>query len=326
MTTHTMTFLPIDGFFMIPLHAWADAVATDVPEMRVLVGEIGADPRPLLAEADAVFGMLTPELLAAAPHLRWLQAPAAAPPPAFFFPELVAHPVVVTNLRGVYRDNLANHIMAFVLAFARALPRYTAAQARAEWNRDLDDIGILDLGATTMLLIGAGEVGAATAERARAFGIRIIGVDSFPERVRADVDELHHVDELDQLLPHADWVVMTVPHTPVTEGMMNASRFALMKRSAYIINIGRGETVRLDDLNHAITTGSIAGAAIDVSELEPLPHDHPLWRAPNVIITPHVAGFGSDTDAKRQAVIVENARHFVRGEPLRYVIDKSLRY
>ena len=92
------------------------------------------------------------------------------------------------------------------------------------------------------------------------------------------------------------------------------------------INIGRGETVRLDDLNAAITAGSIAGAAIDVSELEPLPHDHPLWRAPNVIITPHVAGFGSDTDAKRQAVIVENARHFVRGEPLRYVIDKSLRY
>jgi len=321
-----MVFLPIDGFFMIPLQAWADAVAAEVPEMRVLVGEVGADPRPLLHDADAVFGMLTPELLAATPRLQWLQAPAAAPPPAFFFPELVDHPVVVTNLRGVYRDNLANHIMAFVLAFARALPRYGAAQAKAEWNRNLDDIGILDLGATTMLLIGAGEVGAATADRARAFGIRVIAVDSFPDRVCADVDEVHHVDQLDNLLPQADWVVLTVPHTPVTEGLMNAARFAAMKKSAYLINVGRGETVRLDDLNDAITSGRIAGAAIDVSELEPLPPDHPLWRAPNVIITPHVAGFGSDTDAKRQAVIVENARHFVRGEPLRYVIDKALRY
>jgi phosphoglycerate dehydrogenase-like enzyme len=321
-----MVFIPVDGFFMAPLHAWANAVAAEVPTMHVVVADQGADPRPLLATADAVFGMLTPDLLAASPRLRWLQAPAAAPPPSFFFPELVDHPVVVTNLRGVYKDNLANHIMAFVLAFARGLPRYGAAQARAQWHRDLDDMGILDLGATTMLLVGVGEVGAVTAARARAFGIRVIGVDTFPERVRADIDELHHFDELDRLLPNVDWVVLTVPHTPVTEGMMNASRFDAMKATAHFINIGRGETVRLDDLTAALETGAIAGAAIDVSEIEPLPSDHPLWRAPNVIITPHVAGFGSDTDAERQAVIVENAQRFVRGEPLRYVVDKALRY
>ena len=326
MAVETMVFLPVDGFYMAPMQAWADAVAAEVPELEVVVADQGADARPLLATASAVFGMLTPELLAAAPRLRWLQAPAAAPPPSFFFPELVDHPVVVTNLRGVYRDNLANHIMAYVLSFARGLPRYAAAQAHARWQRNLDDIGILDLGATTMLLVGVGEVGAATTARARAFGIRVIGVDTFPERVRADLDELHHVDELDRLLPGVDWVVLTVPHTPVTEGMMNASRFAAMKESAYFINVGRGETVRLDDLTAALENGTIAGAALDVSEIEPLPSDHPLWRAPNAIITPHVAGFGSDTDAKRQALIVENARRFVRDEPLCYVIDKGLRY
>jgi phosphoglycerate dehydrogenase-like enzyme len=326
MADETMVFLHVDGFYMAPMQAWADAVAAAVPEMRVVVAEPSADPRPLLATASAVFGMLTPELLAATPHLRWLQAPAAAPPPVFFFPELVDHPVVVTNLRGVYRDNLANHIMAFVLSFARGLPRYAAEQANGHWHRDLDDIGIVDLGATTMLLVGVGEVGAATAARARSFGIRVVGVDTFPERVHAEVDELHHIDELDRLLPAADWVVLTVPHTPVSEGMMRASRFDAMKESAYLINIGRGETVRLDDLTVALQRGAVAGAAIDVSEIEPLPSDHPLWRFPNVIITPHVAGFGSDTDAKRQAVIVENARRFVRGEPLHYVIDKALRY
>jgi phosphoglycerate dehydrogenase-like enzyme len=326
MTYETMVFLPVEGFFMLPLHEWARAVSDGVPTMAVHVAEPGDDPRALLASATAAFGMLTPELLAAAPLLRWLQAPAAAPPPEFFFPALVDHPVVVTNLRGVYRDNLANHIMAYVLSFARGLPRYMAAQARAAWHRDLDDVGIIDLAATTMLLVGVGEVGAATAARARAFGIRVIGVDTFPDRVTAELDEVHHVDEFDRLLPAADWIVLTVPHTPVTEGMMHSSRFEAMKPSAYFVNVGRGETVRLDDLATALENGAIAGAAIDVSEIEPLPSAHRLWSAPNVIITPHVAGFGSNTDAERQAIIVENAERFVRGAPLRYVVDKSLRY
>jgi phosphoglycerate dehydrogenase-like enzyme len=107
---------------------------------------------------------------------------------------------------------------------------------------------------------------------------------------------------------------------------MNAARFARMKPTAHFVNVGRGETVRLDDLTAALESRAIAGAAIDVSELEPLPSDHPLWRAPNTIITPHVAGFGHDTDAARLAIIVENARRFVRGEPLVYVVDKALRY
>jgi phosphoglycerate dehydrogenase-like enzyme len=326
MTDPTMVFLPMAGFFETQVHDWARAVAAEVPELRVVVAELGADPRPLLADAAAAFGMLTPELLAAAPRLRWLQAPAAAPPPSFFFPELVEGPLIVTNLRGVYKDNLANHVMAFVLSFARGLPRYAAATARAEWHRDLDDLGIVDLAATTMLLVGAGEVGEAITTRAHAFGLRVIGVDSFPERVLADLDEVHHVREIDRLLPTADWVVLTVPHTPETEGMMDASRFARMRATAYFVNVGRGETVRIDDLAAALANGVIAGAALDVSEIEPLPRDHPLFALPNVILTPHVGGFGNDVDAERQAVIVENAQRFVRGEPLRYVIDKVLRY
>jgi phosphoglycerate dehydrogenase-like enzyme len=206
------------------------------------------------------------------------------------------------------------------------LPRYLAQQARAEWHRNLADVGVIDLAATTMLLVGVGEVGALTAQRAGMFGMRVIGVDSFPERVVAELDELHRVDELDRLLPAADWVVLTVPHTPVTEGMMHAGRFAAMKDTAFFINVGRGETTKLDDLAAALASGALAGAAIDVSELEPLPPEHPLWRCENLIVTPHVGSFGSDTDIERQRVIVENARRFVRGEPLRYVIDKALRY
>ena len=326
MTDHTMVFIPLAGYFETQIDEWARAVAAEVPQMRVVVVAPGDDPRPTLAEADAAFGMLTPDMLAAAPRLRWLQAIAAAPPPEFFFPALVEHPVVVTNLRGVYRENLTNHILAFVLAFARGLPLYTAQQARAEWNRNLADIGVVDLAATTMLVVGVGEVGALTAARARMFGMRVVGVDSFPERVMAELDALHHVDELDELLPDADWVVLTVPHTPVTEGMMHAGRFTSMKDTAFFINVGRGETVKLDDLAAALSNGAIAGAAIDVSEIEPLPPEHALWQCENLIVTPHIGSFGSDTDIERQRVIVDNAQRFVRGEPLRYVIDKALRY
>lgn len=326
MARTRMVFVHDAAFWALPVPGWADAVASAVPELEVVCLAMGEDPAPHLADAEAVFGILTPALLDAAPRLRWLQAPMAAPPPAFFFPALVAHPVVITNLRGVYRDNLADHIMAFVLAYARALPRWAAQQARGEWHRDVEDTGTIGLAGSTMLLVGAGEVGAATAVRARAFGMRVLGVDAVPEHARAEVDELHGIDALDDVLPRADWVVISVPHTPESEGMFDAARFARMKPTARVINVGRGETVRLDDLTAALTDGVIAGAAIDVSELEPLPPEHPLWSAPGAIVTPHVAGFGADTDREREAVIVDNARRFVAGEPLRYVIDKQRRY
>ena len=127
----------------------------------------------------------------------------------------------------------------------------------------------------------------------------------------------------DALLPRADFVVLTVPHTPATEGFMNRARFRLMKRSAYFINIGRGKTTRLPDLVAALEAGEIAGAGLDVFEQEPLPAEHPLWTLPGVIITPHTAGYGPYLDERRYEIILENCRRFVAGEPLRNVVDKA---
>jgi phosphoglycerate dehydrogenase-like enzyme len=153
--------------------------------------------------------------------------------------------------------------------------------------------------------------------------MRLIGVDARPSELSAAVDELHGPDELDRLLPEADFVVLTVPHTPDTVGLMDAKRLARMKSTAILINVGRGVTVRLDDLVAALDAGVIAGAGLDVSEIEPLPPDHPLWLQRNVIITPHVAGFGADTDPEREELIVDNCRRFARGLPLRNVVDKA---
>jgi phosphoglycerate dehydrogenase-like enzyme len=137
------------------------------------------------------------------------------------------------------------------------------------------------------------------------------------------VSELHPAGELDRLLPLADFVILTVPHTPATEGFFDATKFRLMKRSAFFVNIGRGMTTRLDDLVAALRSGEIAGAALDVYEQEPLPAEHPLWGMPNVLLTPHMAGYGPHLNERRYQIIQDNCRAFANGEPLRNVVDKA---
>src|SRR5437764_59812 len=137
------------------------------------------------------------------------------------------------------------------------------------------------------------------------------------------VGELHRSAALDEQLPRADFVILTVPHTPETEGFMNRARFRRMKRTAFFINIGRGMTTRLDDLVAALQAGEIAGAGLDVFEREPLPADHPLWTMPGVLITPHTAGYGPYLDERRYEVFSDNCRRFAAGQPLRNVVDKA---
>jgi phosphoglycerate dehydrogenase-like enzyme len=313
--------------FLPPQHtasrAWAAALAQQVPELQVVVSESDDQARTEIVDADAAFGTLTPDLLRAASNLKWLQAPAIAPPPGYYSPELVAHPVVVTNFRGIFNDHIAAHIMAFLLAFARGLHRYLPAQARHEWAPAPLDTGVVHLPGSTALIVGVGGIGAETARVCAPFGIRVIGVDARRSDLPEGVAELHPPDALDDLLPRADFVILTIPHTPETEGLMNAARFSRMKSSAFFINIGRGKTTRLDDLVEALRAGKIAGAGLDVFEEEPLPADHPLWEAPNALLTPHTAGFGPYLDDRRQAIILDNARRFVRGEPLQNVVDKA---
>jgi phosphoglycerate dehydrogenase-like enzyme len=302
---------------------WAKRIAAELPRLRVVVAEDEATAASAVTDAEAAFGVIPPALLAKAGRLRWLQAPQAAPPAGYYYPELIKHPVVVTNFREIYNDHIAAHIMAFVLAFARGLHDYLPRQAQREWKREPLDTGVVHLPEATMLIVGVGGIGAETARLAAAFGMRVIGVDARRRQAPPGVAELHPPDALDSLLPRADFVVLTVPHTPATEGFMNRARFSRMKRSAFFINIGRGKTTRLDDLVAALRAGELAGAGLDVFEQEPLPSDHPLWTMPGVLITPHTAGFGPYLDERRFEILLENCRHFLAGEPLRNVVDKA---
>jgi phosphoglycerate dehydrogenase-like enzyme len=320
MSSFKMVFIPPQRDVT---RAWAAAVAREVPECRVVVAESVEDARREIEDADAAFGTIEPELLARATRLKWLQAPAAAPPAGYYTPELVAHPTQVTNFRGIFNEHIAAHILSFVLAFARGLHVYIPLQARHEWSPAALDEGVVHLPGSVAVIVGVGGIGGETARLCAAFGMRVLGVDA---RRGGDVDGIEAMyppEKLDDLLPSADFVILTIPHTPETEGLMNAERFARMKRSAFFINIGRGMTTRLDDLVEALESGQIAGAALDVFEQEPLPRDHPLWDAPNVLITPHTAGYGPFLDDRRQEIIVDNARRFARAEPLRNVVDKA---
>jgi len=302
---------------------WASRVAAALPELSVVVAEDPDQAARTIGAAEAAFGTMPPALLRQAARLRWLQAPQAAPPAGYYYPELIAHPVVVTNFREIYNDHIGAHIMAFVLAFARGLHHYLPQQLGHEWGPLPLDTGVLHLPDATALIVGVGGIGAETARLAAAFGLRVIGVDARRREAAPGVVELHGPDALDSLLPRGDFVILTVPHTPATQGFMNRARFQRMKRTAFFINIGRGMTTRLDDLVAALRAGEIAGAGLDVFEQEPLPADHPLWTMPGVLITPHTAGYGPYLDERRFQILLDNCRRFLAAQPLRNVVDKS---
>lgn len=302
---------------------WAQRLSDTVSGMRLIAAEDAAEAAVAITTADAAFGTLPPELLAKAQRLRWLQAPQAAPPAGYYYPDLVAHALTVTNFREIYNDHISAHILAFVLAFARGLHVFIPQQLRREWKKPLEDHGVVALPGATALIVGLGGIGAETARLLSAFGMQVLAVDARRTDKPESVAELHKPEALDSLLPGADFVILTVPHTPATEGFFNATKFGLMKPSAFFINIGRGMTTKLDDLVAALSAGEIAGAALDVYEQEPLPADHPLWGMPNVLLTPHMAGYGPHLNERRFQIIQDNCRAFAEGRSLRNVVDKA---
>ena len=319
--------MPIPMLFLPPQNdntrKWAKAVADACPELEVIIPETREGAEQAIALAEGAFGTIPAALLPRAGHLRWLQAPQAAPPAGYYYPELIAHPVQITNFREIYNDHIAAHIMAFVLAFARGLQVYFPQQLRREWKpAPREDDTIVHLPEATALIVGVGGIGAEAARLAAAFGITVIGIDERRPDKPEGVVEMHRAAALDQLLPRADFVILTVPHTPETEGFFNRARFQRMKRSAFFINIGRGMTTKLDDLVAALDAKEIAGAALDVYEIEPLPASHPLWTMANVLLTPHTAGHGPYLDDRRLEVLIDNAKRFAAGAPLRNLVDK----
>ncbi len=300
--------------------SWVSRLEETAPGTSVETASSEAEAVSKIADADAYFGTITPSMLAAAKNLRWIQTPMAGLE-RYFFPALIEHPVVVTNMRGIFHDMIPDHVMCYILCFARDMHTSIRRQVERTWAPK--DMKVVHLPEATLGIMGLGGIGYGVAQRAAPHGMRIIAVDPRLEEKPPEVAELWKVDRLDDMLAQADFVAVCAPETPETRGLFDASKFAKMKSTAFFINVGRGRVVQLDPLVDALRRKQIAGAALDVFEQEPLPSDHPLWAMDNVIITPHSAGFSAHGHDRRVDVLAENLRRFTAGQALNNVVDKA---
>lgn len=282
----------------------------------------------VVADADILIGSpgnLWEAVLAKSPKLRWVHVSSAGVD-RLMCPEFLNSDVTLTCAKGdVVGPLLAEHAFALMLGLTRGIA-YCVRDGR--WNRHDGDAGkkVFEVGGKTMGLVGFGGVGQHLARMAQAFDMDVIALR---RQVMGDEPEGVTVwgqERFDDLLAASDVVVVSVPDTPDTRGLFDSAAFQKMKKTAFIITVGRGNTVNTDALVDALKKGEIAGAGLDVVDPEPLPDDHPLWQFRNVIITPHIAGNAPERAGRNQALVLENLRRFAKGEPLTSAVDKTAGY
>ena len=307
--------------------------------MSVVNAASAEDALREIVDADAFFGKMTPELLAVAGQLRWVQSPTASLE-HYLFPELIEHPCQLSNMRGLFSDVIADHVMGYVLCFARNLHRYLRRQMEGRWapvgNEKMTqqtfvtgpasvspvDAAHIHLSDATLGVVGVGFIGREVCRRAAAFGMKILAVDPVCRQVDGIVEDVWLPERLPELLAKCDFVVIAAPHTPATYKLFRTEQFEQMKDSAFLINIGRGVIVDLEDLTSALENGLIAGAALDVFETEPLPPEHRLWKIENAILTPHIAAASPRIAERHLETLLENIRLFADGQPSATLVDK----
>lgn len=280
----------------------------------------------LIPTAEVAFtSRLTPRAFDAAPALRWVHSPAAGVG-SMLFPSMKASPVVMTNSRGMNAVAVAEHALLLMLASARRFPEAVRAQSARRWiSTELS--GLPSIRGRTLGIIGLGAIGRELARMASGLGMTVIGTRrETDEPVPPGVAEAFGPAALPNVLARADILVLAAPLTAETRGMIGRPEFRLMKRSSWLVNVARGRLIDETALIDALQQGVIAGAALDVCEHEPLAASSPLWAMPNVLLTPHVAGFREDYWEAAAALFADNLQRYLRGETLVNVVDKMAGY
>lgn len=275
-----------------------------------------------IVDVDGFNGTPTPELLRAASRLQWVQVGSAGVE-GYLFPALIESNVVLTNAKVIYGSHLADHLMAFILAFNRNLPHLWQRQQERVWESRAN-LRAMEMAGETLLIVGLGGTGLGVAKRAAGFDMRILAVSRSPKPPTLGVEHIGRADELHVLLPEADHVAICCALTPETYHLFGAREFALMRPTAFIHNVTRGGVIDHEALTGALRSGTIAGAGLDVTEPEPLPAGHPLWGMSNVLITPHASGHSPHSGRRMFALLKENLRRFAAGEPLLNEVDKQV--
>jgi D-2-hydroxyacid dehydrogenase (NADP+) len=293
------------------------------PDLNVLKLSPQDDYEPSLEGAQAVVGrVLSPEIIATHPEIKWNHASGAGVE-TMMFKELVESDIIVTNNSGVHAQPISEYLVGMMLQFTRGFPELVLKQQRHFWERPAN---IQELGSHTVAVIGLGDIGHATALKLKAFGSRVLGCRRKADEPLEGVDEIYSPDRLHEMIAQADHVVITLPLTPRTRGMFGTEEFKVMKDTAIIYNIGRGAIIKQDELIEALNKGMIAGAGLDVTSPEPLPEDSPLWDTPGAFVTAHSCGSTPFYWDRGIEIVAENVRRFRNDEPLHNVVDKQEGY
>lgn len=310
---------------------WKDLTLEDLDLIQnktnatLLVGNSKEETLSLAPRADVIFGFASAGLLEVASNCRWLQTPYAGAETilnaSWGNPEMI-----YTNGRGIFGPPIGEHVVALILSFNRGLHLARDNQKLQLWDPNVS-YEFRELTGSTVGILGYGDLGSQVAKRLSGFDCEIIGFRQYPKGNEAYAKEVFSLAEFDLIAPKLDYLVCTLPHTEKTSGFLSKKRMQLLPEHAIIINVGRGSLIPTDDLVLAIQEGWIRGAALDVTDPEPLPKEHPLWNLDNVLITPHNSGFTPFHKQRALAIFFQNWRHFIEdGVPRVNVVDPKLGY
>jgi phosphoglycerate dehydrogenase-like enzyme len=312
-----------------PKPLMAEAIRKRWPEMRVLhLPNYGGLPSEL-ADTDIFVGYsLRAEQLTAAKKLKWIHSTAAGVA-QLMYPGLRDSGIVVTNPSGIFSVPMAEHTIGLLLALARNFPDSVRQQDRKHWSQqELWDKPqhLTELNGQVLLIVGYGSIGREVARRAKAFEMRVWGVTRSGKGDPAYAEKIFAAKQLHEALSNADYVLIAAPETAETKHLIGAAQIAKMKRGARLINVGRGSLLDEAALIQSLQSGALGGAALDVAEMEPLPADSPLWKTPNLMITPHTSGVSDRLWLRQTAILIELLERWFDGRELFNLVDFARGY
>jgi phosphoglycerate dehydrogenase-like enzyme len=272
----------------------------------------------MVSKAEIIFGWPRPDELKKAKNLKWLQLPSAGVDGYTDTSLYINKDILVTSSSGVYGRAIAEHVFAMILSYNRNLQEYALLKQEKTWNsihKTRDFYG------STVGIIGFGDIGNEVALRAKALGARVLVLKRKQSKKPDYVDEIYLTEEIDELLRQSDYIVLTLPATEKTKGIISKDRINIMKSDAYLVNIGRGELIDQEALIEALRDNRIGGAGLDVMTPEPLPTDNPLWELTNVIISQHSSGLSVGNDNRRINLFIDNLKRYLNNQMLVNIVN-----
>ena len=299
-----------------------EAMLSDVPaEAEVHFLPQGESLSAHISDVEILFGRLGEDEMSEASALRWVHQPHAGVE-GFMYPAFKASDVTLTNCRGLYGTQIAEHAFALLLSLTRQIPTQLEFMRTKHWER----VPCVELAGMTMGILGLGGIGRAIATRARAFDFEVVAADVEPIDKPDTVSELYGLDELATFLAQTSILMVCCPSTPETRKLLSHAQFNQMPDGGYIVNVSRGKVVDEDALIAVLQSGKLAGAGLDVTYIEPCPPDNPLWEQENVILTSHSAGASQHIRRRAMQLFIDNLHRYVAGAPLVNVVDKQKGY